>query len=208
VLVCLITGVLAAMEAYAAQLVWPASRPFPDVDTAYVHVAGLMGGRALFQIVNTTLLVATIGSGTGALLGAARLLYGMGRDNALPRSFFGAVDANGVPRNNVLFVGAVALAGAFLMSYQLGAELLNFGAFVAFMGVNAAAFTRYTLREGKRSAWEALPPLLGFGTCLFIFLNLRWQAKLAGVVWMSVGIAYGYYKNRGRWVTPSDLGRE
>jgi amino acid transporter len=208
VLVCLITGVLAAMEAYAAQLVWPASRPFPDVDTAYVHVAGLMGGPVLFQIVNTTLLVATIGSGTGALLGAARLLYGMGRDNALPRSFFGAVDASGVPRNNVLFVGAVALAGAFLMSYQLGAELLNFGAFVAFMGVNIAAFTRYTLREGKRGAWDALPPLLGFGTCLFIFLNLRWQAKVAGVVWMTVGIAYGFYKNRGKWVTPSDLDRE
>jgi amino acid transporter len=209
VLTCLITGVLAALEVYAAQLVWPASRPFPDVDTAYVHVAGLLGGPVLFQVVNTTLLVATIGSGTGALLGAARLLYGMGRDNALPRSFFGAIDAGrGIPRNNVLFVGGVSLLGAFLMSYQLGAELLNFGAFVAFMGVNAAAFTRYTLREGKRTAWEALPPLLGFATCLFIFLNLRWQAKLAGVVWMSVGIVYGYYKNRGRWVTPSDLDRE
>src|SRR5215813_12145591 len=54
VLVCLITGVLASVEAYVAQLVWPAS-DFPDVDTAYVHVAGRAGGVVLFQIVNFTL---------------------------------------------------------------------------------------------------------------------------------------------------------
>src|SRR5229473_4382349 len=58
VLVCVITGVLASIEAYAAQLAWPATTPFPDVDTAYVHVAGRVGGMMLFQIVNFTLLVA------------------------------------------------------------------------------------------------------------------------------------------------------
>ena len=46
--------------------------------------------------------------------------------------------------------GGLALAGAFLMSYQLGAELLNFGAFIGFMGVNVAAFLHYYVRERKR----------------------------------------------------------
>src|SRR5438067_3707036 len=124
VLVCLITGVLASIEVYAGQLVWP-SHEFPDVDTAYVHVAGRMGGLALFHLVNLTLLVANIGSGMGAQLAAARLLYGMGRDNAIPKSFFGAVEGkHGIPRNSVLFVGTIALIGAFLLTYQLGAELL------------------------------------------------------------------------------------
>jgi len=54
------------------------------VDTAYVHVAGQVGGFWLFHLINATLLVATIGSGSAAQLGAARLLYGMGRDNAIP----------------------------------------------------------------------------------------------------------------------------
>jgi amino acid transporter len=208
--VCLITGVLAAVQVYAGQLVWPwGSAPYPDIDTAYVHVAGKAGGQVLFQVVNATLLIATIGSGTGALLGAARLLYGMGRDNALPKGFFGQIDAgSGVLRNNVLFVGAIALIGAFVMSYQLGAELLNFGAFIAFMGVNAAAFLRYGVREGNRTLWDKLSPLLGFVTCLFIFWNLRWQAKVAGIVWVAVGILWGYVKNRGRWVTPSDIPQE
>src|SRR5437867_773254 len=137
VLVCLITGILASIEVFAAQLVWPSTQ-FPDVDTAYVYVAGRIGGLLLFHLVNITLLVANIGSGMGAQLAAARLLYGMGRDNAIPKSFFGVVEGkHGIPRNSVLFVGAIALIGAFLLTYQLGAELLNFGAFIAFMGVNA-----------------------------------------------------------------------
>src|SRR5437899_6513127 len=188
VLVCVITGVLASIEAYTAQLVWPATTQFPDVDTAYVHVAGRVGGVLLFQIVNFTLLVANVGSGMGAQLAAARLLYGMGRDNAIPKSFFGAIEAkHGIPRNNVLFVGAISLTGAFLLSYQLGAELLNFGAFIAFMGVNAAAFTHYYLRvEKSERRWSNLiPPVLGFVICFFIWLNLRWQAQLAGAVWLA-----------------------
>ena len=84
VLVCLITGVMAAIEVYAAQLVWPDYSHFPDVDTAYVYVAGRAGGALLFHLVNATLLVATIGSGMGAQIGAARVLYGMGRGGALP----------------------------------------------------------------------------------------------------------------------------
>ena len=45
-----------------------------------------------FRHRDVSLLVASIGSGMGAHLGAGRLLYGMGRDNAIPRKFFGAVN--------------------------------------------------------------------------------------------------------------------
>jgi len=198
VLTCLITGVLASLEVYAAQLVWPASLKFPDVDTAYVYVAGRAAGPWLFNLVNATLLVATIGSGMASQMGAARLLYGMGRDDALPRRFFGAIEPrNAIPANNVMFVGAVSLAGAFAMSYELGAEMLNFGAFIAFMGVNAASFVRYFLRGSEKRWTDAVPPVLGFAICLFIWLNLRWQAKVAGGAWMLFGILYGAWKTRG-----------
>lgn len=198
VLVCLITGVLASVEVYLAQLVWPASQPFPDVDTAFVHISGRVGGIFLFGLVNLTLLVANIGSGMTSHLGAARLLYGMGRSNALPRSFFGAIEPkNNIPRNNVLLVGGIALAGAFAISYTLGAEMLNFGALIAFMGVNAAAFVHYYVREQKKTWTNLLPPLLGFLICLFIWLHLGWQAKLAGGIWIILGIAYGAFKTKG-----------
>src|SRR5437870_5425352 len=163
VLVCLITGLLAACEVYAAQLIWPVSRPFPDVTTAFVHVAGMAGGTWVLQLVNATLLVATIGSGMGSQLGAARLLYAMGRSGAIPRSFFGAIDpVRRTPRNNVLFAGALALLGALTISFERGVELLNFGALIAFMGVNLAALTRYYLRAPHKKVQDLLAPLCGF----------------------------------------------
>jgi len=58
-----------------------------DVDTAYVHVAGRAWGP-LFGVVGFTLLLANFGSGMGAQLGAARLLYGMGRSQRAAKIVF------------------------------------------------------------------------------------------------------------------------
>lgn len=198
VLVCLITGLLAGCEVYAAQLIWPVSRPFPDVTTAFVHVAGLAGGNWLLQLVNGTLLVATIGSGLGSQLGAARLLYAMGRSNAIPRSFFGALDpVRQTPRNNVLFAGGLALAGALIISFERGVELLNFGALIAFMGVNASSLVRYYIRAEKRRMIDLLPPICGFVICLLLWWNLNPSAKIAGTIWMLLGLAYGAWRTSG-----------
>src|SRR6266581_3167945 len=197
VLTCLTIGILSAFEVYAAQLVWPVSQPFPDVDTAYVYVAGRTWAP-LFVVVGFTLLLANFGSGMGAQLGAARLLYGMGRSNALPKSFFGAVDErHRVPRNNVFFVGGIVLVGAFFLSYGLGAEMLNFGALIAFMGVNAAALVRYYIRTEEKKLGNLIPPVLGFLICLGLWLNLSRPAKIVGSIWMIAGIAFGVWKTRG-----------
>jgi amino acid transporter len=198
VLTCIVIGALSAIEVYAAQLVWPKGKPFPDVDTAYVHVAGLAGGVVLFQLINVTLIVATIGSGSGAVLAGARLLFGMGREKALPSGFFAYLDPiKSIPRNNVLLIGALALAGSHLMSYQLGAELLNFGAFVGFMGVNLSAFLRYWVRGENRSWSYLVVPLLGFFICFYMWASLRTPAKIAGICWLTAGMLFGAWKTRG-----------
>lgn len=226
VLTCLVIGILSAVEVYVAQLIWPASQPFPDVNTAYSYVAG-RAWKPLFPIVGLTLLLANFGSGLGAQIGAARLLYGMGRSNALPKSFFGAVDEkHRIPRNNVILVGIVALVGAFVLeiiagyktyslgssglswatfvkimnggeAYGLGAEMLNFGALIAFMGVNAAALLRYYVREPQKKVGNLITPALGFLICLLLWLNLSGPAKIAGAIWMAVGIAFGAWKTHG-----------
>jgi putrescine importer len=197
VLTCVVIGALSAIEVYVAQLIWPASQHFPDVDTAYVWVAARTW-KPLFTVVGLTLLLANFGSGMGAQLGAARLLYGMGRSNALPKSFFGAIDEkHRVPRNNVFFVGGIVLIGAFFLSYGLGAEMLNFGALIAFMGVNAAAFLRYFVRAEEKKVWNFIPPVLGFFICLALWVSLSWPAKIVGGIWMIAGIAFGVWKTRG-----------
>jgi putrescine importer len=189
VLVCLIIGVLSAIEVYAAQLIWPVGEKFPDVDTAYVYVAGRAGGPWLFQAINLTLLLASIGSGAGAQLAGARLMFGMGREENLPKSFFGFVDARtGVPVRNVLLIGAIAAVGSLLIEYGMGAELLNFGAFIGFMGVNVAALRHYGFN---------LIPLCGFLICAFLWWNLTPPARVAGLVWLVLGVAWGYWSTGG-----------
>src|SRR5580698_681382 len=199
VLVCLITGVLASLEVYAAQLVWR-DQPFPadKITSAFPLVAQTAGGYFLFQLINFTILIANIGSGMGSQLGAARLLYGMGRSDGIPKKFFGAIDPKSrVPRNNVILVGAIALAGSFIITYDQGADLLNFGALLAFMGVNVAALVRYYVREEKKQILNLLSPLLGFLICAFIWTHLSGPALKLGAIWMVLGMTYGAIKTRG-----------
>jgi putrescine importer len=196
VLTCVVIGFLSAAEVYVAQLVWPATEAFPNPDTAYVWAAARTW-MPLFTIVGVTLVVANFGSGMGAHIGAARLLYGMGRSNALPSSFFGAIDPkHQVPRNNVIFVGTLALLGSFFLTYGRGIELLNFGALISFMGVNASAFVRYFLHAAQKKAWNLIPPVLGFVICLALWLSLSRPAQIVGSIWMIAGIAFGIWKTR------------
>ena len=198
VLVCVFTGILSSLEVYTAQVVW-GPKPFPAelVESAFPLAARQVGGWFLFHLLNMTILVASIASGMGAQLAAARLLYGMGRSNALPSRFFGAIEPKlRIPRNNVIFTGLIALAGAFTLTYESGAELLNFGAFIAFMGVNAAALIRYNIRDKQASLGNFLPPLLGFMICAFMWWNLTPRAKIVGTIWLVVGIAYGTWRTR------------
>jgi putrescine importer len=199
VITCVAIGFLSALQVYAAQLI----NPTPDlstekmVDTAFVVVAS-QAWAPLLAIVGFTLVVANFGSGMGAMLGAARLLFGMGRSDALPKSFFGKIDAKSrIPRNNVLFVAALTLVGAFILNYDLGAQMLNFGALIAFMGVNLAAFMRYYVRAEKKTLGNLLPPVLGFLICLALWIGLSRTAWIAGSIWMLTGIAYGAWRTRG-----------
>jgi amino acid transporter len=201
VFTCLAIGILAALEVYVAQLLWPASAPFSPAETGFAQAAR-RAAPWMFGMIMGTLMIANSGSGAGAQLGAARLLYGMGRSGALPRGFFGYVDPKRrVPRNNVIVVGLIALAGAFVLKetggFDLGAQMLNFGALIAFMGVNLAAFVHYFVRQKHHTVGNLVFPLTGFLVCGLLWWNLSVTAKVAGAIWMAVGIAFGAWKTRG-----------
>ena len=189
VFTCLITGILASIEVYFAQLVGLAERPSPTSPPRTSTSPAAMGGPILLAIVNAALLLANMGSGMASQLGAGRLLYAMGQDGALPRRFFGAVSLkNRIPRNNVILIGTVCLAGALAFNYDLGAELLNYGALLAFIGVNLSS----ALRGWRFGRWSQLMPILvslaGAITCALLWWNLSPKAKLVGTCWAIAGI--------------------
>lgn len=197
VFACLFIGLLSAVQVYAAQLVGPKIARFENVETAFVQVAGAVGGPWLYTVLGATVLVATFGSGMGSQIGAARVLFAMGRAGTLPRSFFGVLHPRRrVPANSVLFVGGTAILGAYLLNFDLGAELVNFGALLAFMGVNAAALTRYFIRAPKKRLVN-LVPALGLIVCFLLWLGLSTKAQILGCLWLAAGVAWGAWRTRG-----------
>jgi len=205
VLTCVFAGVCSGIEAYLGSRVWPDWRSFPNLETAFMDICSRVGGVLLFNAMGAILIVAAFGSGLTGTLGAARLLFGMGRDGVLPKRFFGYLKpGSSTPTYNILLIGVVAFLGAVLLNsigsaYEHAGELLNFGAFLAFMGVNLACFWQFTMIAKKTGAErrvlrDTILPLIGFAFCALIWWNLNNLAKTVGGIWFAIGILYVGYK--------------
>lgn len=112
----------------------------------------------------------------------------MGRDNVLPRKPFAYLDPKrNTPTLNIWLIGILAYIGSLFISYEQAGEMLNFGAFLAFMGANLATFSQFAIvqQSGHKRRWfaDVVMPLLGFAFCLWIWLGLRLLAKIVGGVW-------------------------
>lgn len=202
VIVCLFTGIFGGLLTYLGQRVWPDFRTFPDVATAFMDVARRVGGVFLFEAMVILLAIANLGAGLTGQVGAARLLFAMGRDNVLPRQFFAHLSAKtNTPSFNIVLIGAFTFAGSLGKRYDLIGELQNFGAFLGFMGVNLATIRQFyflSQEDRPRSFWkDFLLPGLGFAICTIIWLGLGKAAKIVGGVWFVCGFIYAAVRTRG-----------
>ena len=207
VLVCLFTGLFGGLLVYLGQLVWPEYQTFPSIETAFYDMSRRVGGAWLFHGIAAVLVVAMFGSALTGQVGAARLLFGMGRDNVLPRRIFAYLDPKrSNPTFSILIIGAIAFVGALLLSYELSAEVLNFGMFLAFMGVNVAALRQFYFAARERQVLrDAVMPGLGFLFCLGIWWSLATPARIAGGLWFLVGLAYNLVQTRGWRIPPPTI---
>jgi putrescine importer len=164
-------------------------------------VTGKAGGLALLEATAVMLVLANIGAGLTSQVGAARLLLGMGRDRVVPEKIFARLHpVRNTPDAGILITGILALIGAQFMSYELTAELLNFGAFLGFMGVNAAVVWKFWFRNApqeRKFFLDLLAPTGGFIFCAIIWIGLSNPAKIAGSVWLCVGLAVVALRTRG-----------
>ena len=210
VLVCLFTGLFSGLQIYLAQQVWPDYTSFPNLETAFYDVSARVGGTILFNAIAIILCIACLGSGLAGQAGAARLLYAMGRDEVLPIKKFSHLNTKtSIPDFNIIFIGVLTLVISLIINYQGEAELLNFGAFLAFMGVNIAAMRQfYFLRpsgEKRNILADAFVPLLGFIVCFFIWISLPAPAKIVGGIWLITGIIFLSIKTGGFKQKPVEI---
>ena len=148
--VCLFTGVFGGLLVYLGQLAWPDYTTFTNIKTAFIDVTGRVGGVVLFKATAILLVVANVGAGLTSQVGAARLLYrhGTGERNSRPL-FCPPPPRSQYSRHQHHSARRYGFVGAQVISYELAAELLNFGAFLGFMGVNLAVIWKFWVHRAE-----------------------------------------------------------
>jgi putrescine importer len=207
VLVCVFTGLFSGLQVYLAQRVWPDHTTLLNPETAFMDVARQASGPMLFAAYGIMLLISSIACGLAGHVGASRLLYSMGRDDVLPKEIFGHLNAKkGTPVYNVWIVGGLAYLAVLTIPWERAAEVVTFGALLAFMGVNLAALKHFWFsREavGRRNFFvDAFVPGFGFLFCFVLLISLQTWTKYAGLAWLAFGIAYAAYKTKGFRLRP------
>jgi putrescine importer len=207
VLVCVFTGLFSGLQVYLAQRVWPDHTTLLNPETAFMDVAQRASGPLLFTAYGVMLLVSSLACGLAGHVGAARLLYGMGRDDVLPKKIFGFVSPKkGNPTYNIWIVAILAYAAVLTIPWERSAEIVTFGALLAFMGVNLVSLMHFWFSEaarGKRNFFlDAFVPTFGFVFCFLLLISLQTWTKYAGASWLIVGLVYAAYKTRFFSVRP------
>ena len=207
VLVVVFTGLFSGLQVYMAQRVWPDYTTLQNPETAFMDVARMASGPYLFAAYGVMLIVSSIACGLAGHVGASRLLYSMGRDDVLPKKIFGHLSPKkSNPIYNVWIIGVLAYIGVITIPWEHAAEVVTFGALLAFMGVNLAALRHFWFsREaiGHRNFFlDAFIPSFGIVFCFVLLLSLQMWTKWAGLIWLVIGIVYAAYKTRGFTLRP------
>jgi amino acid transporter len=200
VLVCVFTGLFSGLQVYLAQLVWPDHTTLQNPETAFMDVARIVGGPLLFAAYGIVLLVSSLACGLAGHVGAARLLYSMGRDNVIPKKIFGYLSPGGNPVYNEWIVGGLAYAAVLLIPWERAAEIVTFGALLAFTAVNFVALMSFWFSKeaaGNRSFFvDAFVPGFGCVFCFILLIGLQTWTKYAGLSWLAIGFVYAAYTTR------------
>ena len=204
-LVTLGAGILFVVLAYVAQLAYP-SNVFTDPDAAAMDVMLAVGGQAFAAIFLAAFTAGGIGSSIAAQASVARILYAMGRDGVLPKSFFGKLSRRfNTPVLSILAVSVIAM-GSLFVTLQLISETVSFGALVAFSAVNLAVIKHYFFDEGRRGAVDTFRflvlPLIGLALTVWLWTSLSADGAdhRAGLAWHRLHLAAGHHPR----LPPSD----
>ena len=194
-----VAGLFFVTITYVMQVLFPDVAKVGNIVGASPEIAKYIGGAAFQAIFIGGYMTAVYGCGITQQMSAARLLYAMGRDGALPAKPFRTLNKAGVPAGNVLLIGLLASTAVFLDLYQ-AASLINFGAFVAFAFVNLSVIFTYVRFLSDRSRHSKLGflvlPAIGVVINVWLWLNLEPSAKIVGLVWVALGLGFLLWRTR------------
>ncbi|WP_085606782.1 MULTISPECIES: APC family permease [unclassified Pseudomonas] len=192
-LITLIGGLIFVGVSYFVQIAHP-SFQFDSVDSAAYEIARNIGGDLFVSIFLIGLIVGQFASGLSAQASGSRLLFAMGRDGVLPKSFFGTLHARfGTPVNSILLCAVVALL-ALKLDVTTSTSFINFGAFLAFSLVNLSVIFHYWIGGEKKGLRELILflifPFIGLAADLWLMVSLDHLAVYLGLSWLAIGVVY------------------
>lgn len=192
-LITLIGGLIFVGVSYFVQIAHP-SFQFDSVDSAAYEIARNIGGDLFVSIFLIGLIVGQFASGLSAQASGSRLLYAMGRDGVLPKSFFGTLHERfGTPINSILLCAVVALL-ALKLDVTTSTSFINFGAFLAFSLVNLSVIFHYWIGGEKKGLREwvlfLIFPFIGLVADLWLMVSLDHLAIYLGLSWLAIGVVY------------------
>jgi putrescine importer len=197
ILVCLLAGGFFVLESYACQIAWPSGwKEIVDPNTGFLEVSLKIHANYMHTLYFWIGNLASLTCAISAQAAIARILFGMGRDGALPKKFFAYVNPRfQTPVYNILLIAAVSLTAiAFSNRLMAVISLISFGALFGFTMVNVAVIFHFYLRGKRRSLSDTLQylvsPLIGAGLCLYFLFHLAPQAKVLGFAWLGLGVVY------------------
>lgn len=199
IIACLIGGTLFILQAYVAQLVWPDYTSFESPDTALFEIAKLAGGALMAGFYTFAVILSTLTAGLTGQSSAARLMFGMGRDEVIPRKFFTHLHAKyKTPIYNIFIMAIIGVVGALTLNITLVAELLNFGGLFGFMCVNLSVIVYFFFKKKQHNIIKyLLLPSCGFLICAYLWINLSTTALTVGGIWLGVGFIYMAITTKG-----------
>lgn len=183
-------GLLFILLAYVSTLVHPSSS-FENPDTAGVEVIGVLADWLAVFFVAGYVAGAT-GSALTSQASVARILFAMGRDGVLPRAVFGHLNKRfGTPVVAICIVSAVSLL-AIVIDLTTLANMISFGALIAFSFVNLSVLIHFWVRQKERAGWAWLNnlvlPLIGVALTIWLWTSLSPQTFVIGLSWLGVGV--------------------
>jgi putrescine importer len=193
ILACTLQTVLYLLIAYFGNVVAPSVSELSSPDSAFFEICAKVGGSWLQLFVTLVIIISGFATALAGQSSASRVLFGMGRDNLIPKRFFAYLHPRfKTPIFNILTMGVIGLIGALLFDVNVLSNLVAFGGLFGFMLVNLSVIVHYfvKVKTGKVLA-HLIFPAVGTTICiLFLLLGMSILAKIVGFSWIFLGIIY------------------
>ncbi|MFJ6948589.1 amino acid permease [Streptomyces wuyuanensis] len=168
---------------------------FEGTEAALAQIMKDVTGQSFWAVVLAAGAVIAIASVVFAVLyGQTRILFAMSRDGLVPKVFAKVDEKTGAPRANTvivsLFCGVLA---AFIPLGEL-ANATSIGTLFAFALVNVAVIILRWKRPDMDRTFKVMlfpvTPILGFGFCAYMMLNLPGITWVWFGGWMAAGLVF------------------